>query len=440
MYCVPTDPNEIDPLSLSASHLQDLLGVEEHQRLDFKESLSLARDGEKLEFLRDVVAMTNGGGGYFIYGAQENDRAQCSGFKSVDDSEIILQAMNQVILDGIAERITGHIIKTHEVGGKKIVTLYLPPESPQRPYMVVKDKRSDFWCRYGKDKRSMSAAEIRSMFQGDTIERRLDQIEETLRRLATKTSAEAETAQQEALVKETGRIQDLTNPAILRRTLRESFRKRLSKERPSLFRISLTPTSPRKMLSSANEAQVRQLIEHPPLQRYGGWNVGGLRDIRRRQGALTSGDDSHYELVVWENGAIEFINDVSHLGWAAEKFGVANHIYFHPYPLIEYLVSFVRLAKAIYDVLGYVGDLLLEYEIVGIEGAILRPYSPKAWGFMRESRVLEQEAISALHEGSDFGSAPDSWAFEVAKDIYHAFGYDDSMVPFFDKKKQAVIE
>ena len=79
---VPLDPNSIDPLDLNGDHLVRMIGLEEGQHLDYKVQANISKDEDKREFLRDVVAMTNGGGGYLIYGAiDENDK--CIGFRTL---------------------------------------------------------------------------------------------------------------------------------------------------------------------------------------------------------------------------------------------------------------------------------------------------------------------------------------------------------------------
>ena len=57
--------------------LQELLGTSEGQRVDFKLTLPLARDpGAKTEFLKDVSAFANGGGGDLVYGVRDENARQ----------------------------------------------------------------------------------------------------------------------------------------------------------------------------------------------------------------------------------------------------------------------------------------------------------------------------------------------------------------------------
>ena len=426
---MPTDPNSVDPLRLSAEHLADLIGVEESQSLDFKRTINFNDDGKR-EFLRDVVAMVNGGGGYLVIGAVE-ERDVCTGLCHVDNADGLIQVINQLMLDGVTERIGGAFVKKHTVSGVDLITIFLPPESPHRPHMVAKDRRTDFYCRYGRDKRAMTIAEIRQMFMGDSVSRRLDSVQDMLGLLTEASQRQQDTARQQRELVSTERFHEVTDARVLRDGLRDAFRMRCRNENRKLFRISITPDRPRLLLTTANESEVIRLCQSPPNQRRNGWNVGGMREHHRRVGAICFGDDGHYELRVWENGVIEFINDVAHLGWATDRFGIAGHNYIHPYPLIEYVVSGARLASACYQAMEQNGHVVMEYEIVGMQGGILRPYSPNTWGFQRDYRESPTSEIYAKSQQSNIVTSPDAVAFSVIREIYHHFGYDDIHIPFF---------
>ena len=287
----------------------------------------------------------------------------------------------------------------------------------------------------------MTVAEIRQMFMGDSVSRRIDSMQELLGRLVGSQQHQKDTDAQRLQATASDRYHEVTLGDVLRNGLRERFHRRCSSGNRKLFRISITPEEPRIVMTSANESSVIALYENPPDQRRDGWNVGRIRDRQRRVGAIVFGDDGHYEVTIWSNGAIEFVNDISHLAWAGDRYGVAGHDYIHPYPLIEYLISFCRLAKKCYSILDVRGNATLEYELLGLSGAILRPYSQNAWGFMRETRESSTSEIYAKWFGSSFSNNPDAAAFQVIREIYHHFGYDDRQIPFFQNGGEiAVIE
>jgi len=56
--------------------LKSLLQLSEGPKLDFKEKLNLETDGEKKEFVKDVLAIANskGGRGYIIFGVEDKTK------------------------------------------------------------------------------------------------------------------------------------------------------------------------------------------------------------------------------------------------------------------------------------------------------------------------------------------------------------------------------
>jgi hypothetical protein len=145
-------------------------------------------------------------------------------------------------------------------------------------------------------------------------------------------------------------------------------------------------------------------------------------------GGIVSGDD---ELVVWDNGAMVFTIDASSLSWTSDRYGLPGHLYIHPFCLVEYAVSFTRLAKAMYEAAGYDGGCELRLDIRGVPSAMLRPYQPNAWGFMRTHKILTAPLLTGRHSGADLVANPDAWAKAVIADVYHAFGFTDDQIPFF---------
>ena len=54
--------------------------VSERQHLEFKATLGYKDDDARMELLRDVVSMANGGGGYLVFGVRDDGRGQAQSF------------------------------------------------------------------------------------------------------------------------------------------------------------------------------------------------------------------------------------------------------------------------------------------------------------------------------------------------------------------------
>ena len=154
--------------------------------LEFKATFDHKKPDAKLEFLRDVVSMANGGGGYLVFGVRDDGhgRAQC--FADPDlmaNSDSMIKSMRALCHDHIAERIEGIEIRARHVQGNTVILVRIPV-SGRRPHMVTLGRRTDFFTRVEDGKRQMSVGEIREAFVKDPIGMRLDSIDARLSRLA----------------------------------------------------------------------------------------------------------------------------------------------------------------------------------------------------------------------------------------------------------------
>ena len=357
-------------------------------------------------------------------------------FQNIDNAQAIQQGMNQLILDSISERVNGYLMKIHLVEGKSIITLYLPPESSGRPHMVTKDRRTDFYCRYGKDKRVMTVAEIKSMCMGDAVERKVFSIEDMVKRLLERNVLGDNREKQLSIAADPGIICDIGDVEVLAVKLSELFSAR--KNASELFRLCAIPINPINSFYGDKARLVPGVIQNPPDQRRAGWNVGGYRDIRRSAGGWMNGDDGHYETVVWDNGVVEFIDGISSFFWASDKYGLPNHPFVNPYSIVGFVVSFTRFVKALHEMAGYSGGHVLLCEFHGLKNTLMRPYTPQQFGFMHERKVLKDRNDIVINEkGDDLISRPDNWAFRVVKKFYSHYGFSEDEVPFFSDPNRA---
>lgn len=73
---------ELKIASIDERVVDSLVGREEKQCLEFKKSIDGVLSNE---VAKDLLAMTNGGGGFLIIGAVEDSQTKrCSGFRSVN--------------------------------------------------------------------------------------------------------------------------------------------------------------------------------------------------------------------------------------------------------------------------------------------------------------------------------------------------------------------
>ena len=149
----------------------------ESSYLEYKQDPYSGRPQDRREMLRDVAALANGEGGYLIIGIKENRAGGAAELTPFDSPGKIAQAMRQACLDGIRDRIEGLKIAVYETGYNQGIVVLHVPFSNQRPHMMIRDSKRDFFRRYGTDKRSMTISEIREMILANPRFRQLVELE-----------------------------------------------------------------------------------------------------------------------------------------------------------------------------------------------------------------------------------------------------------------------
>ena len=160
-------PDQLD--SINESHLKALAanGVRESRSLEFKTRLAWGTDSEKKEFLADVSAFANGGGGDLVLGIEEDEgtATAVTGLESFDPDKDTLR-IESIVRDGIAPRIVGLRVRRVALSSGRSVVVVRVPNSLNRPHMVVFKQWSRFYSRNSAGKYQLDVHELRSAFVG----------------------------------------------------------------------------------------------------------------------------------------------------------------------------------------------------------------------------------------------------------------------------------
>jgi Schlafen, AlbA_2 len=160
---------------LTAEDLATMIrdGGSENRSLEFKGCLPGQSSDDKLEFLKDVAAMANAGGGRLLYGVvdkrDENGRATgiaaaAPGAKESNLGEAILRLEQILRGGGIAPRIPG--LRFYQVpgNGPDPVLVLEVPRSWLAPHMVCLDNKQLFYSRHGNGNFRLDVTQIRDAF------------------------------------------------------------------------------------------------------------------------------------------------------------------------------------------------------------------------------------------------------------------------------------
>lgn len=142
--------------------------VPEHQRLDYKELMTLdpPRDGRK-ELLKDVTALANSLGGILIYGIREEKHPDLGTYAGslipLTDTTLIDRA-NRVLRSNTSPPVECHFYSIEASEGGFYIIAHVP-QSRIRPHAVTFESRLDWYIRRNQDNFRMTEPEIRAMFE-----------------------------------------------------------------------------------------------------------------------------------------------------------------------------------------------------------------------------------------------------------------------------------
>jgi len=153
---------------ITEEDLQSLIDnkVLESKTIEYKEKLPDNSDREKKEFLADVSAFANAGGGDLIYGIVENEGYPvdiCGVDTDNPDQEIL--RLDNMLRDGIDPRITGVSIESIILSntGKKVLLIRIP-KSWRNPHRVIYKGHNQFYVRHNNSRPQMDVGELRVAF------------------------------------------------------------------------------------------------------------------------------------------------------------------------------------------------------------------------------------------------------------------------------------
>jgi hypothetical protein len=396
------------------------IGEPESEILEFKSARALGTPGI---VARAAVAMLNAEGGEIWIGIGET-AGRAAVLEPVREPAAEKDRLWNHLVDTIepaprSEELSIEIVPLESEGA--ILLLQVKPIDGREPYAHIEKGGRHFVIRIGARVRPMSREEILSNPR-EKLERGEDPLANTLR----------------ILVKE---------------------RERVLRDGKPLFWIRLQPSVPLDI--NVGGSEIDRLLSDPSASgnRADGWNFRDpYRPIRLEQNRKILGDEKarteiHRDGWVVYRAPLEWLR---HASPGMEE----NEIY--PLALLEHTVSIFRLAQAAYQHRLFpkgVPDLStkkmrlgaiksgrwngtelkfqvgVDLALISAQGWKLRPYSPRAAGFVlrHEEKSLPSKDLLLerpfFFDASNFLSEPDRCALRVLTLVYEAFGYSPDKIP-----------
>ncbi|MFC1987183.1 helix-turn-helix domain-containing protein [Chloroflexota bacterium] len=434
--------------------------MQENQHLEYKGTYIISDIPDKLEVLRDISSLANASGGYLIIGINDDGTGRASGYwpHTTADLERMKQSIQDICIGHIVERL---IIQSEikEPDGNPVLLIQVP-DSTRKPHMVTIERRTDFWTRYGSGKREMSLDEIRKSFQQDqvllgidSISQKFDSLERSINNIVTRVhepsveapSPPSEEGVQTQLAQPSGLVSRASSPTFVSaftngRELAQEMKTKMLSEidvQPYLW-LAATPENLESVTIDTSSEEIRLLLTHPPGSRLHGWNMELPTSTNTIPDGIERGPKDYEYIALYNNAYMEFWTPLGrHFCWRQSPEEYSNRPELYPYPVVEYPVSFLRLYEAIVERANIIGNIVIYLSYYNLRGYRLRPYSPRAAGYLfadaTDLRPYEYDHLEVppkVIARSSFN--PDQLAFGMLTQVYSAFHHSSTAIPFYE--------
>ena len=139
--------------------------VREFQHLDYKRALPESKDKDKREFVRDVAAMANGGGGLLVFGIADNKHAEAEAITTVPLAGSAAR-LRDIAIGRVQPYLSYRIVEVLDPGNPdQGIVVFEVPQSQMRPFAATDSTRFEYPLRSGREKRDMNEADIERLYR-----------------------------------------------------------------------------------------------------------------------------------------------------------------------------------------------------------------------------------------------------------------------------------
>jgi len=384
---------------INEADLQDLITdrVRESQTLEYKRDSYGRNDEQVREMLRDISAMANAFGGDLLIGVDEDAEGVAIELLGIENAEEEAQRMVSSCLSNLEDRIPGLVGWPVPLSNGRHVILVRIQRSLRAPHMVTFRGLNQFWVRHDRQKSPMSIHEIKEACL--KVEGLMEKLDRFLERRKGEIRADIRTS--------------------------------------PYYIISVTPIFVDTEVLDIRDQELRGLLANPPGQRVSGWNVSFDEAPRPSLHGLRLETRNRTSLELFRNGYLDLrvrIGDSFFYDHRVRRDERERQV-FNAYAIVEYPVSLIRLAKAIYNHIGLTDLVVVSISLYNIAGFALMPEAPKniqrylgLWD--RLAAVWESNHLEILPRQAPSLDYPDRIAKESVDRIWQAFGFEQA--PLFD--------
>lgn len=362
---------------LTEADIQTLIENKEKESsvLEFKRELK-GGDGEKREISKDISAIANTEGGYLIVGIEENDGKADSivGTAKTIGRQPVEEWVESFLISNIRPRLTikPKVVDIASDPDKILLVIHIP-QSSRRPHMVTVDGRNAYYRRHNFQSTYADEHEVRAMFlESKTV---ADDMRDFLAARHLSDVNDLSFAMT-PLATELTRIWD---EGPMRRELPDGYE---GKPRVIFYAcprylgeiVDIASDDFRAWLDANQGISLSHLrgvdfLEHK--KEISAESIRSVKDLNR-----SMDDDSVYRYVeIFRNGYIEH-GTGPEMMWSSEKTGLMFQL---TYFTADFWL-FVKFARALYEKIGYIDEVIFGVCLADVKGAMLHGFGPKNKG------------------------------------------------------------
>jgi hypothetical protein len=408
--------------TITSAEIGALLGRQENQRLEFKESIATI---STYELAKDLASFGNAEGGFVVVGAvQDKNSERCIGFKSVQNVAGEMKKIRDVAAVHIEKALSVVPVLGSGPSGESIVCAFVPKSDTL--LAVTTNKRAEYWKRIGTDKHEMTHAEV-----------------ETAIRLGER-AVEEDRKRQRALAKDRTRWNEITDPDLLRELMRDRFTTAVGSER--WLRMTATPRDLKPDRVSTGDGNLRALIQFPygGGQKEDGWFLGmgsTERDVVSTPLGLESQKNVNAtgvppSILLARSGHFEFCLPLfPWICFQQARVDYEKQPRLWPRAIVELPLSFLLFVRQLHQRIGVTGSSIVGAEYCNLQGAILQAGSPFGMPSFDGPRAFSEPDYGPFEQQLEADFDPDAAALKFALHLYRSFGYDRNHIPYFPGDK-----
>ncbi|MCG3112053.1 MAG: ATP-binding protein [Candidatus Manganitrophus sp. SB1] len=446
--------NEIRSL-LDSGDFNKFIGTVEDAQLECKDApYQIGQDHQKQEFAKDISGLANADGGFVLLGVKTERHPTHLGDEITTVNPFIQSLVNQdqyhkILQSWIYPPLQQVDIRWFPSGADKekgVVAIHVPSQaSTRRPFLITRTidsrgKQIEIVFGYVERRRDnippTSVQELHSLIRDglrfDSLDKKYNEIQETLQQLMAGQSQKANITLQQNIQE---LLDDRRNEALIAVDLQTQ----------PIFILAATPIEAVDIptLFQASDAEIVRLLKNPPELRPSGFDLTIGETPKIVRGQLRRAVNPKYRILdLWRNGTLIFATrgDEEFLSWGRPR----GALRINPLVLAESTYLFAELNRQVSaNAQPHPQSIEYRLELLNMTrdgmpcGLIPGPIGTFGWEFGTDIRNAPDSQVTITKRSTDLD--PGIVAFDLISELYGWFGLEQDKIPYTERKNGRLV-